>query len=367
MHLDMLPVLEYFCKGDAEPDNAQYWAQQPADDAVAGNSSALEARVDSVRWFCYDLSGEGGGWAGDERRVAELLVAAVQHSNRLCRHIADCLVQGESGDVGIGTGAQTQVRSRLAAMQRLLVNVLPANTSERLRALEAQEGGQALVTWLDDTMQTEGLLYTRFAYAEDEDAPEATSPLTSAHRCEHQCWVYFLAAQLAYEEWWLAYSASNNGRGAGALSRVKDTLVVAMQQLLAALLCEGGAEGGFLRFSAHQEGRPPIASDEQWAEETRRHCVRCMVRQLHELYFRTGQCLLAVGAQHGPASPEASTAGGEAVEMFQQSLNISSLVATEHHQLYDAYDSEQLQELLALMHKSKLALLQCAEWGFKLA
>ena len=92
-----------------------------------------------------------------------------------------------------------------------------------------------------------------------------------------------------------------------------------------------------------------------------------MVRQLHDLYFRTGQCLLAVGAQHGPTSPEASTAGGEAVEMFQQSLNISSLVATEHHQLYDAYDSEQLQELLALMHKSKLALLQCAEWGFKLA
>ena len=35
MNLDMLPVLEFFCKGDAERDNAQYWAQQPADDAVS--------------------------------------------------------------------------------------------------------------------------------------------------------------------------------------------------------------------------------------------------------------------------------------------------------------------------------------------
>ena len=66
-------------------------------------------------------------------------MAAVQLFEQAMPACADCLVQGESGDVGIGAGAQTPARSRLAAMQRLLVNVLPANTSERLRALG--EGG----------------------------------------------------------------------------------------------------------------------------------------------------------------------------------------------------------------------------------
>ena len=52
----------------------------------------------------------------------------------------------------------------------------------------------------------------------------------------------------------------------------------------------------------------------------------------------------------------------QAVEMFTHSLNISQLVATEHHRLYNAYSPRDMQDLLALMHRSKLAILQCEQW-----
>ena len=78
-----------------------------------------------------------------------------------------------------------------------------------------------------------------------------------------------------------------------------------------------------------------------------------MVRQLHEVYFETGRCLLAA------RDPE------RAVEMLRSSLQLSRLVASESHRLYDAYEPrELLHPFLGLMHKSKLALLQCAELGF---
>jgi hypothetical protein len=323
----------------------------------AGAHGDSLANVNAVMWFCYPGVDVPNAPELPQRSQAkrDMHLAALQRSNKLCRLLArkqiDAIVDAEAC---------------LGAMRHLFSNILPFSDIE---------GDRAEDHW------------------KPADFPEMAPAVA-----EHGCWRMYLDAQMAFHEWCLSLAAVGRS-GGGGLDEVEQRLSVAHRSLLHVLV---RMPDHFLCADPALNASQPRAYDAAIPAigDVRRACVRHMVKQLHEvracpaapplgipalpplstmpwagaltpptttpprclcplqLYFNMGECILkrkqAVEMQREQRE--------QAIEMFTHSLNISQLVATEHHRLYNAYSPRDMQDLLALMHRSKLAILQCEQW-----